>query len=146
MYMNGKMIYEMLKRSYKYVPKFAYRTYFSQYLVGLEISYGLNAINPLLDLYIKTMNLQAKATSNVILNRAKVDNIVAEINKLFWDKRTKEMQDANNTTYQPPVPVQPQQQRPTQVTPQQLREMYAQQKGQANQPAPNATPSTGGET
>jgi len=135
-YMDGKMIYEMLKRSYRYVPKFSYRTYFSQYLVGLEISHGLNAINPLLDLYVKTMNLQAKATSNFMLNKAQNDPMVREINKLFWDKRTKEMEQATATSYRPPATIQPNQPRPTQVTPQQLRQIYAntQQPQQPGQP------------
>ena len=146
MYMDGKMIYEMLKRSYKYVPKFSYRTYFSTYLVGLEISHGLNAINPLLDLYVKTMNLQATATSNFMLNKAKVDPMVQEINKLFWDKRTKEMEAATATTFHPPSTVQPNQVRPTQVTPKQLRGIYASEQQQQQPPGGNTPqPVSGGQ-
>lgn len=146
MYYDGKMIYEMLKRSMPIINKFSYRTYFSAYLNGISISEGLNAVNPLLDLYTKVMNLQANATNNFMLNKAKADPMVREINKIFWDKRTKEMQQATVSTYRPPATPQPNQVRPTQVTPQQLRQIYAQraqQQAQQTQPGQSPAPTDG---
>ena len=93
---NGKILYEIIKRNYPDFSKVSYRKYFSYYLTGVAINEGLNPVSPLMELYIKTQNLVAQSTSNYMHMKAKNDSVVNEVNRILYDKRTKEMQNLEN--------------------------------------------------
>lgn len=113
---NGVMMYSIFKRYYPQFSKIAYRKYFSVYITGTMINDALNPVSPLMELYMKTQNLIANATSNFLEMRSRGDLIAKEVNTALYETRADAYKQQQSKIYDPNRPATP----PGTVTPNQV--------------------------